>query len=405
MRAQTYYRVHHTIDSGSAFRDGPPLALTTRRVAASLPKMGSVKHAPPASNGVLLRATLFSSPVATDLDGNVLWYYPQVLNFMTQPVAGGRFMGIVEDGTADLSRQVIREFDLAGLTTLETNVARINEQLAALGKPAVNAFHHEARRLPDGRILTLAGLERVLTDVQGPGPVDVLGEMIIVLSPELEVVWTWDAFEHLDPSRRAVLGETCAPMSCAPLYQAARATDWLHANSVTPTPDGNLLLSCRHQDWLVKIDYRNGAGSGRVIWRLGKDADFRLDSTDPYPWFSHQHHAGFVEGSNTRIVVFDNGNTRRLTDPAAHSRGQVIELDEANRTARLVLNADLGAFCSALGAAQELPNGNYHFGCGLLPDMSSESMEISRMGEIVYSLQTSGFEYRTYRMRDLYTAP
>src|SRR5262249_5782997 len=55
--------------------------------------------------------------------------------------------------------------------------------------------------------------------------------------------------------------------------------DWLHDNSVDLTPDGNLLLSSRHRDWLIKIDYRNGEGSGKVIWRLGKDGDFRFDSS------------------------------------------------------------------------------------------------------------------------------
>ena len=51
------------------------------------------------------------------------------------------------------------------------------------------------------------------------------------------------------------------------------------------TADGNLLYSARHQDWLIKIDYANGAGSGRVIWRLGKDGDFTMRSDDPSPWF------------------------------------------------------------------------------------------------------------------------
>jgi arylsulfate sulfotransferase len=233
----------------------------------------------------------------------------------------------------------------------------------------------------------------------------VLGEMIIVLGPDLDVVWTWDAFDHLDASRRAVLGETCTSQSCAPIYLAPRANDWLHANSVDIAPDGNLLLSSRHLDWLIKIDYRNGEGSGDVIWRLGKGGDFRLDSTDPYPWFSHQHDAGFIGGSNTLLAVFDNGNTRRAADPKALSRGQVIELDEENRVARLVVNADLGVYSSALGAAQQLPNGNYHFGCGFLADQTSEAMEVDAAGNIVWALHSSAPEYRSYRMRDLYSAP
>jgi cation transport ATPase len=36
-------------------------------------------------------------------------------------------------------------------------------------------------------------------------------------------------------------------------------------------------------------DYRNGAGDGHVVWRLGQGGDFALNSTDPTAWFSHQH--------------------------------------------------------------------------------------------------------------------
>ncbi len=48
----------------------------------------------------------------------------------------------------------------------------------------------------------------------------------------------------------------------------------------TPTPssirkdDGNLIISIRHQNWLVKIDYNNGAGAGDILWHLGYQGDF-----------------------------------------------------------------------------------------------------------------------------------
>jgi arylsulfate sulfotransferase len=402
MRGESVYQVHHTVDAV----DGPALNLTAGRVPVKSPAMTLVQApAAHAENAILMQGALFTYPVATDLEGNVIWYYPKAVSFLTEPAQGGRYFSIIEDGTSDLSRQVLREFDLAGFTLRETNAARINEQLAAMGKPPVNSFHHEARQLPGGRILTVAGLERILTDVQGAGMVDVLGEMIIVLGPDLDVVWTWDAFDHLDASKRAVLGETCTSQTCAPIYLAAQANDWLHANAVDVSPDGNLLLSSRHLDWLIKIDYRNGEGTGDVIWKLGKDGDFRFDSTDPYPWFSHQHDAGFVGGSNTLVAVFDNGNTRRMSDPTATSRGQVIELDETNRVARLVVNVDLGVYSSALGSAQQLPNGNYHFGCGFLADQTSESMEVDAGGNIVYALRVAAPEYRSYRMRDMYSPP
>ena len=32
----------------------------------------------------------------------------------------------------------------------------------------------------------------------------------------------------------------------------------------TPLTDGNILVSMRHQSWVLKIDYNNGAGTGNV---------------------------------------------------------------------------------------------------------------------------------------------
>ena len=57
--------------------------------------------------------------------------------------------------------------------------------------------------------------------------------------------------------------------------------------------DGNLIVSVRHQDWVIKIDYAHGHGDGHVIWRLGQGGDFAVISSDPSPWFSHQHYAHY----------------------------------------------------------------------------------------------------------------
>jgi hypothetical protein len=404
MQPETEYFVFHTIDTGATFEDGAVLSLLTGSMEVDLPDREILKPPPArAPDGVILHGVLQANIFATDLNGNIIWYYPGLLSFLTRPDPGGYFFGIVQDPSGDPALQVVREFDVTGTTVRETNAARVNEQLAALGRRQINAFHHEARRLPGGKILVLGGVEQLMTDVQGPGNVDVLGEMIIVMDRDLQVVWTWDAFDHLDVTRKATLGDVCAPGVCPPLRLASTANDWLHANSVAQTPDGNLLLSCRSQDLVFKIDYQNGEGTGDVLWRLGKDGDFRFDSTDPYPWFSHQHDPEFDAGDDVTLTLLDNGNTRRDQNPQANSRGQVIRLDERARVATLVLNVDLGQFSFALGSAQKLPNGDFHFDNGFPPDVKAQSVEFDSTGKLVYGLVTSGPEYRTFRMRDLYT--
>jgi arylsulfate sulfotransferase len=410
MRANTQYSVHHTVITGNQFQDGPPLTWTTQ--AISLPLAGySILTTPakPVTQGIMLQSMLFEMTVATDLAGNLVWYYPGNISSLTRPEPGGLFLGILESATEDQSHQIIREFDLAGNTTLETNAEQINRHLAVLGKRPISGFHHEARRLPDGNIMVLADVEQVLTNMQGPGAVDVLGDMILVLDHNLQVVWTWDAFDYLDVHRLATLGETCTPAGggCPPFYLMPQANDWLHGNSLQLTGDGSILYSTRHQDWLIKIAYGNGLGSGNIIWRLGQDGDFSINSSDPNPWFSHQHDASAYGALDSTVLVFDDGNVRRTADPNVHSRGQVLTVDEVNRVATFALNADLGEYSYALGSAQRLTNGNYHFDVGYINTGNlgdrSQSIEVDRSGNTMYKMQIASPAYRTFRMRDLYT--
>ncbi|MCC6363465.1 MAG: aryl-sulfate sulfotransferase [Bryobacterales bacterium] len=406
MRPATEYTVRHVLQDGSRTAAGPELKAVTGNVDPVTTY--TVVTPPPQPNqaGVLLQSPIAQFMVATDLTGRMVWYYLGEIETLTRSYAGGIFTGFTQHAQGEDSEQLVGEFDLLGITTRVTNAARINEQLAAMGKRPITGFHHEVARLPGGRILALANTEQMLSNVQEEAsPVDVLGDMILVLDQDMQVEWVWDAFEHMDVNRAAVLRETCTPAGggCPPFRQAAKANDWLHSNSVQLMPDGHLLLSIRHQDWLVKIDYRNGKGDGHVIWRLGQYGDFALDSADPNAWFSHQHDASVERGSPNRIMLFDNGNTRRAGDGGAHSRGQVWELDEFNRKATLVFNADLGYYSAALGTAQRLPSGNYHFDLGFVTPAQSESVEVDAYAQAVYRLQIGAAMYRTFRLRDIYT--
>jgi hypothetical protein len=406
----TSYSASFVVDRGRDSTVGRVVTFESGDLPSDIVLPSVVQAAAPGSERVLLQFLLFLPAIATDLNGTVLWFGPPNLIYLTHPETGGTFFGFVQPGLGP-AYEIVRRFDLVGMTVQETNVARINEQLAALGKRPISGFHHEARSLAGGKTVVLADVEQIVTDVQGPGLVNVIGDMILVLDADLQVVWTWDTFDHLDISRGAVGGETClAYPGCATHYLTVDANDWTHGNSVVDTPDGALLYSCRHQDWLIKINYKNGAGNGDVIWRLGKDGDFTYDSTDPYPWFSHQHDAGYEPGSRSTITLFDNGNTRVSANPGATSRGQAIEVDEKNRIARLVLNVDLGVFSSALGSAQRLQDGTYHFDVGFVYDPDPDALfgsaafaiQVDPSGNVVSSMKLLSPVYRSFRVDDLY---
>jgi hypothetical protein len=109
------------------------------------------------------------------------------------------------------------------------------------------------------------------------------------------------------------------------------------------------------------------------------------------------------------FLVFDDGNVRNAANPAADSRGQMLQIDQQNKVATLVLNADVGTYSSAVGSAQLLPNGDYHFDSGFnltaTGALVSQSVEVNPSASIVYGIGFASIEYRTFRMQDLYTAP
>ena len=170
----------------------------------------------------------------------------------------------------------------------------------------------------------------------------------------MQLLWAWDALDasytdangvHNLIDRPAVLGETCTQgqSGCPPFFLAPSANDWLHGNTLQLTTDGNILISLRHQDWVMKLNYANGAGDGHIMWRFGLDGDFTLTTVGTkgsadlgYPWFSHQHEAEIALGGklfngSEIFTVFDNGNTRlKVFNDMAHSRGQAYAVNEAD---------------------------------------------------------------------------
>jgi len=391
-----------------------PLLFTTGTppAALSIPAF-TVRQAPGPnadSSRSLIYHNLASRPapnhvnlLATDLSGGLVWYY--------DPLASG-LVGIAQPGSAPLPKgtvllggrdthrtqglNVLREIDLAGNPLRETNIDAVNAQLKARGLEIIYGFHHEISRLPSGDIVTLGWTQRTI-DVNGT-PTRYAGDMLMVLDEDLQVAWAWDAFDHLDVTRAPVLGEICTGAPC-PL---PGAVDWLHENSVGwSAADGNLLISVRTQDWVIKIDYAHGKGDGHVIWRLGQDGDFAVISSDPSPWFSHQHHARYQDDST--LLLFDNGNTRRVGDPSANSRGQLWRLDEEAMTATLVVNLDVGNISPELGTAERMPNGNYVFDSGSQGGgQFGQSIEMLPDGTKVYVQEVAARDYRSFRMSSLY---
>jgi len=434
MRADTEYKLRQEVTSPGKVTHGDWLPFRTgvldgdfAPVAVAVPRAsGSVPSAPVAIFSAA-SASAGRRPFATDLQGRVIWYLRSG-DFMTRVLPGGRFL-VLADGqntvNAILRNQVLRELDLAGNIIRETNVGRVAEQLESRGihsdckkggKECVSGFHHEAIALPNGHFLAVAGLERMMpAGTQGSKePVDILGDLIIELDEELQVTGLWNNFDHLDVNRASRYDSKCKEGAgaggCASVFLAAEANGWTHSNAVNYiASSGDFLVSMPDQNWVIKVDYKNGKGSGKVLWRLGEEGDFTAKSDDPHPWFSYQHDAGFDPPGSNMITLLDNGHVRFDKDKTSQTRGQKWLLDEEHLTATLVYNAKLQVYSPAVGAAQSLKNGGYSFNAGYVDNAISpygRMVETGSDNRVVFAIDVYGLNvYRSYRVDDMYSAP
>lgn len=149
----------------------------------------------------------------------------------------------------------VREINLATDIVKQVTITGLNSSLAAAGYSnlTLQTFHHDVTPLANGHWLVLANTLKQVTLSGASAPTTVLGDVIIDLDTKLNPVWVWNEFDHLDVNRHPYM-----------------FPDWTHTNAVVYSPDdGNLIVSMRHQNWVVKVDYNNGAGQGDILWRLG----------------------------------------------------------------------------------------------------------------------------------------
>jgi len=355
----------------------------------------------------LIGATTASPLMAVDLAGNLLWAYP--------PQDGLRVQGahLLPNGhfLLCLYPTILREVDLANNTIRQETSAQMDASFAAAGLPYhTQNFNHDVIALPNGHWIHMVQVKQPCSAIPNcSGLPDIIGDVIVDLAPNTDgtfsLVWYWSTFDHLDINR-ALQGYP----------------DWTHANAlVYSQDDGNLLFSIRHQGWIIKIDYANGAGAGDIIWKLGYQGDFTLvNGRDPDDWFFAQHGPAIDSPNSTgkfTLSVMDNGNLRVFPDtvtcdthgnpPCNFSRVVQLEVDESAKTATIVNDYRPGEYSYWGGNAEQLANGNLegNFTAGATPPAFSDIFEVTpdSAHTVVWRLTThAGNSYRAFRQPSLY---
>jgi arylsulfate sulfotransferase len=342
--------------------------------------------------------------VATDLAGNVVWYYnPGAGNypFPIKPLPNGHML-LVVSGTSN----EVQEIDLAGNVVYQLPPVH-HQSRADFDWSFVSRTiqHHDIVKLPNGHLILLANYNQTFTNQ--PGFSTVTGDALVDWDPQAQApVWTWSTFDHL-----------------ALTHDPVSNTDWTHANAVIYSPsDGNLILSMRNQDWVIKINYQDGAGDGRILWHLGAGGDFTMTSGQaPLEWNYTQHYPTVLTPNSAgifQLMVFNNGGGRLLDTnndacdtpgfAACYSSVPVYELNEFTNTAQVLSDDSLSPhFSLCCGNASILANGDleYDVAYDLNTPNQSYIQEVTPgpTPQLVWQLNVAGqLAYRGFRITSLY---
>ncbi|HEX3822034.1 MAG TPA: aryl-sulfate sulfotransferase [Candidatus Sulfotelmatobacter sp.] len=350
--------------------------------------------------------------LVTDRDANPIWFYPVDATYYPYTfklLQNGHFLFSLASNGGD---SLIREVDLAGNTIRQLDITVLEQRMQSAGFDfSPTGYHHDFLPLDNGHLIVLTNVVKNFTDLAGyPGTIQVISDALIDLDQNWNPVWGWNSFDHLDVNRH-LFG----------------LPDWTHSNAVLYSPnDGNLLLSMRHQSWILKIDYNNGAGTGNILWKLGYQGDFALaQGDDPSLWFSFQHFPSLISqnGSLTTLAIWDNGDYRVLDTsgstclypgpPDCYSRATIFQLDESAMVANLQWQYLPGLFSVWGGSINQLANGNVEFDLNApepppapSPDLASEVQEVTQTSspEVIWKMDMSlpMNAYRAYRVPSLY---
>lgn len=220
----------------------------------------------------------------------------------------------------------IAELDMTGKM-----LWRIDMDKATGGKYKI--IHHDVRMDNNGNIVTLIRNTKIMdmTPYGGSGVDTLGGDGILVMDTTGKELWSWSVWDVWDVTKDPYLNRF--------------AYDRFHVNCLNFDTDGNYLVSVAIEDQIWKVN----AKTGKIMWKLGKDGDFKMDTT---AFFSFQHSAHI--NSQGDLMVFDNSLWKKVSGAVS------FKLDTVNMTAKTVIKATLppSKYTSRMGSAYLLPNGN-----------------------------------------------
>lgn len=302
--------------------------------------------------------------VIIDNEGDVVWYhlYDTVVRRPFVWTSKNTILSIYD------SAQIV-EYDIYGNKLLDI-------KLEDHGIP--NMIHHDAVFNSTGDIVSLTH-DSLKMDLRKFGYGEnryIRADGIVVLSTDAKKIWEWNLFSVYNPLDH--------PEKKVNLKQSVG-----HANSIAIDKDGHYLVSFREFSQVWKINSTDGS----VIWKLGKDGDFKMDE-DAY--FIKQHAICFNDAGE--LMMFDNGDKKTRPNSRVLSFKLNENTMEATVRAKVILPLELSAdkMCSAVSVS----DGKY------LVCTSKKNGIISVVNddaEILWRVDLTRPSYRAYYLSDPFT--
>ena len=156
---------------------------------------------------------------------------------------------------------------------------------------------HDFLLLGENHYIALAYFRRTVSNVPASAGTGGAGFVDVNVLQEVkngQVVWQWESNDYPEFYTTSIEGNSYSNMS--------KAQDYMHINAmVVDEADGNLLVSMRNCDQVIKVSRT----TGDVMWRLGGvNSDFPMT---PDMLFLRQHHLTFADDGHT-LLLLDNGD-------------------------------------------------------------------------------------------------
>lgn len=287
----------------------------------------------------------FSGQILLQTDGHIVWYFESTsTSLAATPVPGSHDMMFIDNGRNGVDR-VSPDGQLVDFLSRDVI-------------PDSGRIHHDIT-LPDADHVLM-----IQTDFRTVDDTVVKGDAIwqwTMSTDEVKKVWSaWDVLDW----------KTDRLPSSMP-------NDWLHTNSLSIGPAGNVIVSFFGLDQVISLS----PDLKTVQWRLGgPNHTIGVSQEDA---FIHQH--SVVELPDGHVLLFDNDGGGPVDD---HARG--LELALQGDTAVSVLDYDPSPPLVApkFGGAYELPNGDALFS---FPSPTFTIDEVTAAGQRVWRLTSNDF--------------